>query len=723
LDRKQKKSLFAIFVLSISAIAGAGLINLGFATYTPWVWHNSAIIIHSDGTISPQDVPIQRSGNEYTFTSDIIAGMAILRSNATINGDGHRLLGGYYGTGLLLQNASNIIVQNLGIQYFGQGIYFDNSNNSILKNCNTVECGVETFQSANNQITSNSIGGDISIDFSENYTVNQNNASSISISRSTNINISNNRFTDPKRSDTQLTLANYAEGIYIDNSLNCTITGNIVERKNVGIDIWQSVNSILANNTLKDNQVGFKLWGSDLQHNIQKIDSTNTVNGKPVYFLVNITDYQVPSNAGWIAAINCEKITVKNWISTPNWDGILFVDTRNSEIANAVISGNYNAIRFNNVSNTTITQSDLNNNQHAAFYFEATSNCIVTENQLSSNYYLFDIWHNSTANFLYNNNFTGNQTGILEKGSTNFWNNGTEGNYWSSFTGVDLNHDGVSDWPFLLDPLLDETDNYPLMSPQENQTTTPQNSQNLETMLAMPEEYLNYTISNKNGTIWAKIDGLYPMHLSNGPDEGLPMLYPIPPNTTNIRVLLNGLELNWSDYDSVDATARHHTDIGDWQMIYCLVNPLSSDFILEIHYEHPVQIINGSYTFLYDLNINPYLSPSSARSTAHFNIQLVQLPVNASKLTLFTTSNNGWLPLNFTCTLNQTTETAAFNVVSEYNHTLPGDIVMVLNSSTVPEFPTSIMLPLIIAVTLGLAIHRKRKQGNFKHKNVKYKKR
>ena len=254
------------------------------------------------------------------------------------------------------------------------------------------------------------------------------------------------------------------------------------------------------------------------------------------------------------------------------------------------------------------------------------------------------------------------------------------------------------------------------MSPQQNQTATPQNIQNSETILAMPEEYLNYTLTEINGTIWAKVDGEYPMHLSNGLDNGLPMLYPIPPNTTNIHVLLNGLELNWSNYNSVDPTASHHTDIGDWQMISCLLNPLSTDFVLEIHYQHPVQIINGSYTFLYDLNISPYLSPSSARSTAHFNIQLIQLPANASTLTVFTTgADNGWQSLNFTRSSNPITETATFNIVSEYNHTLPGDIAMVLNSSTVPEFPTWIMLPLIMALTVGLAVFRKRNLRNFRH--------
>jgi parallel beta-helix repeat protein len=712
LDRKQKCSITAIFALILSAVSGAGLINLGFSTYVPWVWHNSGIFIQGDGSIQPVDAPIERLGNQYLLTNDIYGGgLSVQRSNCIIEGNGHKLLGSYYGTGLLLQNASNIIIQNINVQYFGQGIYLDNSNNSIIKSSSIDGCGISTFQSSNNQITGNTVGGDISIEYSINNTLNQNTASSISTSWSTNIIIRNNQISDAKRIDTQLTNANYTEGIYIDNSANTNVIGNIVERKNVGIDIWQSENTTLNGNTLSNNQVGFKLWGSDLQHNTQNIDNSNSVNGKPVYFLVNIANYQVPNNAGWIAAINCKNITVQNWISTPNWDGILFVDTQNSQIINSILSNNYNAIRFDQVSNSNITQNTINNNQHAAFYFEQTTNCAVTKNELFNNYFLFNILQKSTHNTLWNNDFLGNATGILGSDSTNAWNNSVGGNYWSAFTGVDLNNDKISDIPYLIDLNSNTTDNLPLMSPINNQTVVKQNPQSQAgPIFAMPEEYINYTITQINGAIWAKIDGTYPIHYSGDQTKDLPMVYPIPPNTTNIQVSINGAPLNWSNYDSIDPTAKHHTAIGDWQMINCLISPVPSDFLLEIHYEYPVQIINGSYTFLYDLNISPYLSPSSVRSIAYFTVQWQELPTNASRLTVFTTgSDSNWTKLNGLTIDGSTNSTAAFKIVSEYNKILPGDVAMVLSDSTIPEFPTWIICPLILTVSIGIGFLFKKK--------------
>jgi hypothetical protein len=227
-------------------------------------------------------------------------------------------------------------------------------------------------------------------------------------------------------------------------------------------------------------------------------------------------------------------------------------------------------------------------------------------------------------------------------------------------------------------------------------------------LLAMPEEYLNYTISAVNGTLWAKIDGLYPMYLS--PESGtdtLPMFYPTPPGTTNIHVKLGDSELSWSNYSEIDPTALHYTDIGDWQMIYCLVAPVSGDFVLKIHYEHPVQVINGTYTFLYDLNISPYLSEVNANSTAHFRIQL---EANCSGVNVYTTGFNGtWTPMNYTSSKDSNGETLTFDVVSEYDK-LVGDIAVTLTDVQVPEFPAWTVMPLLALAALAAAgVFRKKR--------------
>jgi parallel beta-helix repeat protein len=700
LDRKQGLTLIAALLLLFSAAAGLHQIDVAEADYVPWVWHNSGIYIQSNGTVTPSTAPIRVEGNVYKLTADVFSGIAIQRNDTILEGNGFRMFGPLYGTGILLQNATNVTVQHVNVQYFAQGIYMDNSNFSVIKGNTLTGCGIEVAQnSTNNKITENTVTQEILVDFCQNNTVTRNAASSICASWASGITIENNNVSDARRSNAMLNQGNYTEGIYIDNSENCLIVGNVIERKNVGIDLWQSLNLTLKANTLRDNQVGFKLWGEDLPHNLHTIEPSNTVNGKPVYFLVNVHDYVVPNTAGWIAAVNCRNITVQNWDSTPNWDGVLFAETQQSKIAHCNLASNFNGVRLQNASDCVLTQNELSNNQYAGVQLEETGNCTISNNQVINNYCFFDVWHNSTGNQIFSNDFVGNWTGPIGSESHNQWDNGEKGNYWSTFTGVDRDHNGVSDSPYIISVDSGEADSYPLMQPL-TQTAAQAQTSNGGLLLAMPEEYLKYTVTYVNGELWAQIDGAYPMHISIQPADAFPMLYPTPPGTVNMHIKLDGAEQAWRNYSEIDHSAVHYTDVGNWQMVYCTIQPTSTDFLLEIHYEHPIEVINGSSTFLYDLNIAPYLSASSVISTAHFQ---VQLPPNESNVAVYTTGFSGtWKPLTYNSTDNDAGRTVTFDVVSEYGKPLLGDIAFVLGNPQIPEFTAWMLLVLVAGVTVAV---------------------
>lgn len=229
-------------------------------------------------------------------------------------------------------------------------------------------------------------------------------------------------------------------------------------------------------------------------------------------------------------------------------------------------------------------------------------------------------------------------------------------------------------------------------------------------VLSMPVEYVNYTITRVNGILWAKIDGTYPIYLQKQPDctfNNLPMVYPMPPATTNIHLWLGDKELSWLNYTDAYPNELHHTAIGDWWMIYSVLTDVSDSLVLKIHYEHPLQMVNSSYLFLYDLNISPYLSEQSNNSTCYFT---VRMEVNATNVQAYTTATDtAWNRINFTTTKQGSMEIVSIPEYSQFGKVL-GDLVVEFNDTTqVPEFPLWVLPFLAMTVIMVAILYLKRK--------------
>ena len=233
-----------------------------------------------------------------------------------------------------------------------------------------------------------------------------------------------------------------------------------------------------------------------------------------------------------------------------------------------------------------------------------------------------------------------------------------------------------------------------------------QSSQTIFPNLSMPKEYINYTITDKNGSLWTKVEGKYPITILNNSDNSqidFPMVYPIPPNTKNIQIKLNDKELSWTNYSLLYPDLLHHTAIGDWSMVYCLLENVSDSFLLEIEYEHPIQKENNDYQFLYDLNINPYLFDESPKSTAYFTINFES---DISNIQLFTTkTDTTWISLNYSLQEEESNKIVTCQINSEYLEQLQGDLLVSfedLNSQEVSNF--FLGGSIILAIVFGLGI-------------------
>ena len=163
-------------------------------------------------------------------------------------------------------------------------------------------------------------------------------------------------------------------GIRLSGAENCTISDNIITGNWYGLELEGTYNR-LFNNTIINNQKGVFIKGrfnvlrdNNITHNSlwnfgaygpQFIDTSNKVDEKPIYYLVNEHDKRIPDDAGYVGVVNSERIVVKNIDIKNNFYGIQFTDTTHSLIENVTIrncpygillGGSYNEIRFNNIS-------------------------------------------------------------------------------------------------------------------------------------------------------------------------------------------------------------------------------------------------------------------------------------------------------------------------------------------------------------------------------------
>lgn len=125
---------------------------------------SGTIHIRADGSIYPETAPIQRNGDLYTLTGNIITdadGIVIERNNMTLDGAGYMLQGrlGSGGRGISLAGRKNVTIWNMEIKlfYFGIQISDYSSDNNIVGNNITEnnQYGIRLAESSSNSIYHN----------------------------------------------------------------------------------------------------------------------------------------------------------------------------------------------------------------------------------------------------------------------------------------------------------------------------------------------------------------------------------------------------------------------------------------------------------------------------------------------------------------------------------------------------------------------------------------
>lgn len=327
----------------------------------------SNITITSDGYVVPQNAPIQRIGQLYTITDDIINQTIIIqRSNIVVDGKNYKIQGALNAAeAVSIQNMVNVTLKNLEITNFWCGISVTNCSGITIK-----------------QNMLNNIG---------------------------------------------------SRAIYCNSCINCLLSENVLDSVSSAIEIATlSGLSASENNTVTRNVVTTAAQGIVIDGHFSKISENNLTN---VYISIGA---------------NCNQTTISQNIVLNGIDGIS-------------ITGSYCTIYRNNVKNCSETGLTINRGTHNTFY---------ENNILNSKYALLirnnaDTW-TITNNKFYHNNFINNTNNVNIESPIhpNYWDNGSEGNYWSNYNGTDNNSDGTGDTSYVI--ATSNIDNYPLMSPHKN---------------------------------------------------------------------------------------------------------------------------------------------------------------------------------------------------------------------------------------------------------------
>ncbi|MGD0494884.1 MAG: NosD domain-containing protein [Candidatus Bathyarchaeia archaeon] len=150
------------------------------------------------------------------------------------------------------------------------------------------------------------------------------------------------------------TIDNNVCGIYLLIGNNNTLVGNTLNDNLEGIYPGDfSMFTTMRNNSISGGQMNFGLPPKTISRSpnmdplaefLNDIDMSNTVDGKPIIYWINQHDQKVPTDAGCVILINCTNISVEDLNLTKNVQGVLAVASNNTIIANNSISDTVYAI-------------------------------------------------------------------------------------------------------------------------------------------------------------------------------------------------------------------------------------------------------------------------------------------------------------------------------------------------------------------------------------------
>jgi len=353
--------------------------------------NNNTIINNNISSNNWEGIDIRYSNNNIISKNNIISNNdhgidlcysnnnSISENNICSNNDE-----GIYLYGCLNNNISNNEFINDGLfVYYSYGniveynkvngkplVYLEGESDEFIYNAGQVilvKCKNITVM--NSELTNTDVG--IELFESDDCLISNNNISNndhgIDLCYSNNNSISNNDIS-----------SNYWYGIDLSFSNNNSISENIISSNNgYGILLCYSNNNISNNEFINDGLFVYYSYGNIVEN--------NTVNGKPLVYLEDESD-KIIDNAGQIILVRCKNITVMNAELTNTDVGIELFESDNCLISNNNISSNnYYGILLWHSNNNSIFNNIISSNNDHGINLDCSNNNSISENNICSN--------------------------------------------------------------------------------------------------------------------------------------------------------------------------------------------------------------------------------------------------------------------------------------------------------------------------------------------------
>ena len=220
---------------------------------------------------------------------------------------------------------------------------------------------------------------------------------------------------------------NNRSGIGLEYSHNNTISWNNVTENNVhGIYIYSSSNNTLSQNRMSNSSIiNLVVDGHIKEHYNHSIDTTNLVNGKPVYYYFDKKDHVIENlNVGSIILAYCSNFTIEDndvsngdviWLISSNYNAIINNNASNNVGGIALDNSSYNKIEKNIANNNTrLGMEGIERGDTSSGIGLSTSNHnIIMDNKVSNNILGISLNYNSINNTIINNTASSNNFGIF----------------------------------------------------------------------------------------------------------------------------------------------------------------------------------------------------------------------------------------------------------------------------------------------------------------------